>query len=182
MTSSSAGIVFGLTGAALLTVGTLAYQAFATAPAKLAGTQASAASSAPKAPRDKRHPKALPGRSGHGERVVYSLDDDRIWLVAPGDRVTRTFTVTPSSVDPEPGTYGVTSRSNRATGSDGTAIEHVVRFTSVEGVTIGFSAAVDGSSPTHDPAVKTGGIRESRPDGDALWEFATIGAKVVVIR
>jgi hypothetical protein len=30
--------------------------------------------------------------------------------------------------------------------------------------------------------VRTGGIRESRPDGDAMWAFATIGAKVVVIR
>ena len=34
---------------------------------------------------------------------------------------------------------------------------------------------------TPDPAVRTGGIRESRKDGDALWEFATIGAQVVVI-
>jgi hypothetical protein len=28
----------------------------------------------------------------------------------------------------------------------------------------------------------TGGIRETRPDGDAMWEFATLGEKVVVIR
>jgi hypothetical protein len=30
--------------------------------------------------------------------------------------------------------------------------------------------------------VKTGGIRESRTDGEAMWMFATIGQKVVVIR
>jgi hypothetical protein len=30
-------------------------------------------------------------------------------------------------------------------------------------------------------AVPTGGIRESREDGDAMWAFATIGAKVAVI-
>jgi hypothetical protein len=29
--------------------------------------------------------------------------------------------------------------------------------------------------------VRTGGIRESRADGDVMWTFATIGAKVAVI-
>ncbi|MEU9332070.1 hypothetical protein AB0D49_02770 [Streptomyces sp. NPDC048290] len=182
MTSSSSGIVFGLTAAALGTVGFLTYQASASAPAHLPGPQASASADVPRAARDTRHPAALPGGSGRGERVVYSLDDDRVWLVAPGEKVKRSFMVTPSMVDPEPGSYSVTSRSNRAVGSDGTPIEHVVRFTMVEGVAIGFSAAVDGTTPAPDPAVRTGGIRETREDGDALWEFATIGAKVVVIR
>jgi hypothetical protein len=33
-----------------------------------------------------------------------------------------------------------------------------------------------------DPRSRTGGIRQSRADGNAMWEFATIGQKVVVIR
>lgn len=61
-------------------------------------------------------------------------------------------------------------------------IEHVVRFANVNGIAIGFSAAVDGSMPQPDPAKKTGGIREKRADGDAMWEFATIGKKIVVIQ
>lgn len=113
---------------------------------------------------------------------MYSVAADRVWLVGADGKVTRTFAVTPGSVDPAPGTYPVTSRSNSVTGTDGTPIEHVVRFTSVDGVAIGFSAALDGSAPAADPAVRTGGIRESRPDGDAMWRFATIGEKVVVIR
>ncbi|MFJ4687414.1 hypothetical protein ACIQNG_01550 [Streptomyces sp. NPDC091377] len=181
MAGSSAVIVVGLTTAALATVGVLTYQASATAPARLAGTQ-EAAAKAPKAPRDEQHPTALPHSSGRGERVVYSLDDDRVWLVATGDRVKRTFQVTPSTVDPAPGTYTVTSRSNKATGADGTAIEHVVRFTSVDGTAIGFSAAVDGSTRPPKPGVRAGGIRETRQDGDAMWAFATIGARIVVIR
>ncbi|WP_210591569.1 hypothetical protein [Streptomyces sp. GESEQ-35] len=183
MGSSSAGFVAVLTAAAVATVGFLGFRASATVPADLAkplGGESAAATS--KAPRDGEHPKALPVASGLGERVVYSVDDDRVWLVAQGDKVTRTFKVTPSTVDPLPGTYTVTSRSNTATGSDGTLIEHVVRFTSVDGVAIGFSAAVDGSTPTPDPTVQTGGIRESRADGDAMWQFATIGHTVVVIR
>ncbi|MFF9766902.1 hypothetical protein ACIGXF_07525 [Streptomyces sp. NPDC053086] len=185
MAGTSSGIVAGLTAAALGTAGFLAYQAQATVPASLRGGPAASASAAvaKKAPRDRDNPTALPGNSGTGERVVYSVDDDRIWLVAPGDRVQRTFPVRPGSVDPPPGIYWVTSRSNAATGTDGLPVEHVVRFTSVDDVVIGFSAAVNSDSGTMaDPSVKTGGIREGRADGDAMWQFATIGVPVVVIR
>jgi hypothetical protein len=180
---TSSGIVAGLTAAALGTVGFLAYRAQATVPASLGAGPAAHATTASKAPRDRHNPAALPSGSGTGERVVYSVDDDRVWLVAPGNRVQRTFPVRPGSVDPPAGMYWVTSRSNAATGTDGIPVEHVVRFTSVEGVAIGFSAAVDGGSGTAaDPSAKTGGIRESRADGDAMWKFATIGVRVVVIR
>ncbi|MET9983301.1 hypothetical protein [Streptomyces rochei] len=184
MASSSAGFVAGLTAAALATIGFLAHQASVAAPhdparARVSGPPAPGAS---KAPRDRGHPEALPAGTGRGERVVYSVDDDRVWLVGADGRVQRTFEVTPSTVDPAPGTYAVTSRSNRVTGSDGIPVEHVVRFASVDGVVIGFSAAVDGSMPEPDPDERTGGIRETRADGDALWRFATIGQRVVVIR
>ncbi|MFJ3233321.1 hypothetical protein [Streptomyces sp. NPDC086787] len=186
MAATSAGIVAGLTAAAVVTVGILAYQASATAPPGLAGHPSSSASPAPaasKAPRDRRHPTALPAGSGAGERVVYSLDDDRVWLVTANGRVRRTFQVTPGVVDPLIGSYQVTSRSHGVTGSDGVPVEHVVRFTSVDDVVIGFSAAKDdNSTPDPDPMAKTGGIRESRPDGDEMWKFATIGVPVVVIR
>ncbi|WP_395572050.1 hypothetical protein [Streptomyces sp. BK79] len=183
MASSSAGIVAGLTAAALTTIGYLAYQAAATAPADFGRAHASGppAPGASKAPRDRRHPEALPTGSGQGERVVYSVDDDRVWLVGPDERVQRTFRVTPSAVDPAPGTYAVTSRSNRVTGSDGVPVEHVVRFASVRGVVIGFSAATDGSTAKPDPGERTGGIRQTRADGNAMWHFATIGQRVVVV-
>ncbi|CUW30531.1 MULTISPECIES: hypothetical protein [Streptomyces] len=183
MAGTSSGIVAGLTAAALGTVGFLAYRAQATVPASLGAGPTAHATAPSKAPRDQHNPAALPSGSGTGERVVYSVDDDRVWLVAPGNRVQRSFPVRPGSVDPPAGTYWVTSRSNAATGTDGVPIEHVVRFTSVDGVAIGFSAALNGGSDTAaDPSVKTGGIRESREDGDAMWKFATIGVRVVVIR
>ncbi|MET7483235.1 hypothetical protein [Streptomyces sp. NPDC005538] len=183
MAGSSSGIVAGLTVAALATVGFLAYQASANAPAGLGS--AAHASAAPvatsKAPRDKKNPAALPAGSGRGERVVYSVDDDRVWLVAGNDKVNRTFKVTPGTVDPTLGTYAVTSRSNAIIGTDGTPIQHVVRFTNANGVAIGFSAAVSGTTEEPDPTAKSGGIRESLEDGAAMWEFATIGQPVVVI-
>jgi hypothetical protein len=60
-------------------------------------------------------------------------------------------------------------------------VEHVVRFTSVGGTTIGFSAAIDGSMPTPDPAKRTGGVREKPTDGAVLWQFAVLSTKVVVV-
>ncbi|MEW2621147.1 hypothetical protein [Streptomyces sp. NPDC048106] len=186
MTGTSSGVVAGLTAAALAAVGFLAYEANATVPAGLGGRPAAnglPGGQATKAPRDRRHPTALPNASGKGERVVYSVDDDRVWLVGTGDRVLRTFRVRPGTVDPPTGMYWVASRSRAVTGTDGIPIEHVVRFTTVDGVTIGFSAPVTGDAvPDAGAGARTGGIRETRADGDAMWRFATIGERVVVIR
>ncbi|MFF6993763.1 hypothetical protein ACFY93_02185 [Streptomyces sp. NPDC008313] len=184
MARSSSGIVAGLTAAAVAAVGFLAYQASASAPDDLGKPHAPSSGStvAPKAPKDKGKagPKALPDGSGSGERVVYSLSADRVWLVGADGAVDRTFKVTPGTVDPAPASYTVTSRSNSVTGSDGNPVEHVVRFATTDGVSIGFSAAVDGSTPPPDSTKKLGGIRESRKNGAAMWGFATIGKKVVV--
>lgn len=185
MASSSSGFVAGLTAAAIAAVGFLTYQASANVPDDLGKPSASDTPAAKKskapAEQEKDRAEALPESSGTGARVVYSLDEDRVWLVGAGEKITRTFEVTPSTVDPAPATYTVTSRSAAVTGSDGTPIEHVVRFATVDGVVIGFSAAVDGSTPQPDPTTKTGGIRESRKDGKAMWDFAGIGTKVVVV-
>ncbi|NUP62257.1 MAG: hypothetical protein HOW71_08775 [Nonomuraea sp.] len=183
MPSSSSGLVFGLTAAALAAVGFLGYQAQATVPAALAKPEAGSSPAAvvSKAPRGKVSPGVPPAGSGVGERVVYSTGADRVWLVGARNEVTRSYPVTPGSVDPAPGVYRVTSRSNSIVGTDGVPIEHVVRFADVDGVAVGFSAAVGKTSEETDPGVRTGGIREGREDGTAMWEFATIGAQVAVI-
>ncbi|MFD3475012.1 hypothetical protein [Streptomyces sp. NPDC058695] len=184
MARSSSGFVAGLTAAALAVVGFLTYQASASAPDSLAPpeTAESPSTAASHSPEEKKDRTEVPEQSGTGARVVYSVSDDRVWLIAEGGKAQRTFKVTPSTVNPPAGKYLVTSRSAAITGSDGVPIEHVVRFANVDGVTIGFSAAVDGSMPAPDPAKKTGGIRERRADGDAMWEFATIGKKIVVVQ
>ncbi|WP_176604611.1 L,D-transpeptidase [Streptomyces lycii] len=187
--SSSGKVVAGLTAAALAAVGFLAYQASATAPDRPAQKDRPSASASPApgkpgkpgAGDDGKRTQAVPPRSGSGERVVYSLGDRRVWLVGEDERPTRTYEVSPSTVSPPPGEYAVTSRTENITGSDGVPIEHSVVFTSVDGVVIGFSAAVDGSTPAADPEQRTGGIRASREDGAALWEFAEAGTKIVVV-
>jgi hypothetical protein len=179
----SGTIVTGLTAAALAVIGVLAWQASA-APDHTGrahpGAEASAThSSAPTV----RAPAApgVPADSGTGKRVVYALGAKRVWLVDADGRVERTFTVVPGTLAPTPGSYAVDSRTAQTQGSDGVLVEHVVRFSAVDGKAIGFSAAVDGSLPTPDPTMKTGGVREQTADGDAMWRFAPKDAKVVVV-
>jgi hypothetical protein len=180
---SSSGIVAGLTAAALAAVGFLAYQASASAPDTLGKPQTPSTShSVSGAPAKKKDQFPVPARSGTGKRVVYALHDRRVWLVGPTGARMRTFPVMPSTVNPPPGSYAVTTRAPQIPGSDGVSVEHVVRFATVDGVTIGFSAALDGSMPSPDPKLKTGGVRMSRVDGDALWSFADVGAKIVVVQ
>jgi hypothetical protein len=180
-------MVAALTMAALTAVGVLAAQAAGSAPtgglAPRGGPMASSPAASPSASATETY--ALPSGSGTGTgaRVVYSLDQGRVWLVDSADQIARTFRVIPGTVDPPPGTYTVVSRTLSGIGGDGVPIEHVVRFTTASGVVIGFSAARDGSVPTAtDSTTKTGGIRESRADGAALWEAAPMGAEVVVVR
>ncbi|MFI9625345.1 hypothetical protein [Streptomyces sp. NPDC052042] len=181
----SSGIVAGLTAAALAVVGVLAYQASANAPDSVAAPKpkASTTATAPAKPEKKKEtPPAPPAESGTGKRTVYALADRRVWLVDENEKVLRTFEVVPSALSPAPGTYQVTSRREDPTkGSDGVMIEHVVRFAVVDGLTVGFSAAVDGSMESPDPSLKTGGVRMSRADGDALWKFAWTRTSVVVV-
>jgi hypothetical protein len=175
-------LVAGLTGAALTTVVVLGLQAEANVPPALRSPGAQAAASRAPAPPERPGPRGLPARSGSGERVVYSLGQDRVWLVDAREDVRRVFRVVPGAVDPRPGRYAVTSRSLRGTGADGAPIEHVVRFAEVKGVVVGFSAPRDGTAVAGRPAPGTGGIRQARPDGRAMWDFAVLGARVVVVR
>ncbi|MFJ7587258.1 hypothetical protein ACIQZO_07645 [Streptomyces sp. NPDC097617] len=182
MARSSSGIVAGLTAVAVAVVGFLGYQASATAPAHppRAAVQ-EPAPAASQAKQDPAKPMAVPEGSGTGVRVVYSVGQKRVWLVGDAAQEPKSFTVMPSTVHPKAGTYAVGSRSGSVTGSDGVPIEHVVRFATAEGVAVGFSARTDGALPEPDPNKKTGGIRMTRADGDAMWAFATIAAKVVVV-
>ncbi|MEU6082151.1 L,D-transpeptidase [Streptomyces sp. NPDC047108] len=184
--SNSGPIVAGITAAALAVVTFLAYQASATAPDDLSTARRDSSQSTDRRDgsgddSDKQEKHPLPAASGNGVRVVYALDERRVWLVGQDDKVARTYPVTPSTVSPEPGQYAVTSRSARIAGSDGVPVEHVVRFTTVDGVVVGFSAAVNGEMPDPGSDRKTGGIREERADGKAMWTFATIGTKIVVV-
>ncbi|QKW51850.1 hypothetical protein [Streptomyces buecherae] len=182
--NSSGTIVAGLTAGAIIVVGILAYHASANAPINpnQAARPGASDSAKPKDKAKKEKSTAIPASSGTGRRVVYALSDKRVWLVGANEQAIRTYPIYPSSVSPAPGTYNVTSRSASVTGSDGVSIEHVVRFHTEGDIVFGFSAAVDGSTPDPDSSRRTGGIREKRADGAAMWTFASTGTEVVVVR
>ncbi len=130
---------------------------------------------------------ALPADSGQGRRIVYSVEQRRVWLVeisedGTGEVVNQTHEVYPSSVDPPAGEYEITSRTPELTGSDGVPIEHILIFhVAPDLVVFGFSSALDGSTPDPDSSQRTGGVRQDRDDGDAMWLFAEVGTPVVVV-
>jgi lipoprotein-anchoring transpeptidase ErfK/SrfK len=136
---------------------------------------------------------ALPAHSGHGRRIVFSEQRQRVWLVggsAGSDHVRRTYLVSGSVTDNlQPGTYSVYSRSRWAVGVDESGVmQYFVRFTQgPTGAAIGFH-----SIPTHDGVpLQTvaqlgtpqshGCIRQNLPDAIALWSFAPVDTKVVVV-
>jgi hypothetical protein len=109
-------------------------------------------------------PTALPGGSGHGSRVVYSLGRHRVWLVDAQAHVLRTYGVGPGGVAPAVGTHRVFARE---TGE-------AVLFASTEGVNVGFSG--EPGAPASGSA-----IRESPADAAALWQHAPTGSLVEVV-
>lgn len=180
----SGTVVTVLTASALALVTLLAVQAKSSAQTTTAvGGRPGATAGASAQPSAAAKPVAVPANSGTGRRVVLSLGAKRVWLVDPAKPGPgRTFTVQPSTVLPSAGNYTVKSvNAVPHTGSDGVSIKNGVIFTTHNGVPIGFSSAVDGTTPPPDPDKKTGGIRETLGDGRALFDFAPLGTKVVVV-
>jgi len=169
-------------------------------PSSLPSTASSASSSAPAdrpagnlapvAGRKVVAPTALPAASGHGRRIVFSQSEQRVWLVGTSDKVQRTYLVSGSVTDNlHPGTYAVYSRSRWAVGVDDSGtMQYFVRFThGPTGAAIGFhTLPVKDGKPLETVAGlgtprSHGCIRQATPDAIALWNFAPIGTKVVVV-
>lgn len=174
---SGAWITALLVGA-LVTVGALAVQARQHAPKDSLGSSASTPAAKPSGSSTPKAQSPLPGDSGTGRRVVYSTGQKRVWLVDVNGGVLRSFTVWAGTITPASGSYKVSFRREQGTGSDGAAIEHAVYF----GTSSAFSNAVDGSSPSPNPDLRTGAIRERVADGAAMWAFASMGTTVSVVK
>jgi L,D-transpeptidase catalytic domain len=130
----------------------------------------------------------VPEDSGEGRRVVFDETAQRVWLVNRDDSVERTYLVSGSVYDNlDPGTYSVFSSDEHATGIDGSALRFMVRFTTGAEAAIGFHdiPVLDGEKVQTPDELGTplshGCIRQHGKDARALWEFAPLGTKVVVV-
>jgi lipoprotein-anchoring transpeptidase ErfK/SrfK len=134
--------------------------------------------------------KAVPAKSGTGRRIVFSQSLQRVWLVDAHDAATRTYLVSGSVTDNlQPGTYDVTRRARHAVGiEDSGTMEYFVVFTAgPTGAAIGFhSIPVKNGKPLQTAAQlgtprSHGCIRQRTADAIALWHYAPLGTKVVVV-
>lgn len=141
---------------------------------------------------DAQGPPAVPSRSGQGRRIVFDIAAQRVWLVGQRgghDDVRRTYLVSGSLTDNlSPGTYSVYSRSMNAVGIDDSGtMRYFVRFAHGRNAAIGFhDIPVSHGAPVQTRAElgvprSHGCIRQARPDAQALWRFAPVGTRVVVV-
>jgi lipoprotein-anchoring transpeptidase ErfK/SrfK len=134
---------------------------------------------------------ALPAGSGSGNRIVYGIAAQQVWLVDDTNAVTRTYPVSGSKYDQlQPGTYEVFSKSESTTSWHGTeSMEYMVRFHRGARANIGFhDIPVDTSTGTEvqtlselGTPLSDGCIRQDAADAKALWDFAPVGTLVVVL-
>jgi L,D-transpeptidase catalytic domain len=134
----------------------------------------------------------VPASSGSGRRVVFDMSAQRVWLVdrrSGRDIVVRTYPVSGSVTDNlRAGAYSVYSKSMDAWGVDDSgSMRYMVRFAHGANAAIGFHDI----PVLHGRPVQTraqlgvprshGCIRQWRPDAQALWRFAPVGTRVVVV-
>ena len=135
-------------------------------------------------------PDAVPEGSGKGQRVVYSIERQRVWLVQAGGEVERTYRVSGQLSQPGPGTYAVYSKSRHTTSAVSRArMQYMVRFARGKrtGAPIGFhdipqefKGRFEQTEAQLGQPLSAGCIRQARKDAVHLWEFAPVGTKVVV--
>lgn len=137
---------------------------------------------------------ALEQIPGTGKRVVYSKSENRVWLVNADDTLYGTWQVTGNPARPAPGNYHVYSRSSVTRSINGKyTFTHMVRFArTAKGIGIGFHA-IPYNSRTKTPImpldkigshkyVSGGCVRQSLPNAERMWAWATIGTPVIVVR
>jgi len=140
--------------------------------------------------RPTRSPDTAPADSGTGRRAVYSKGSQRVWLIGADNVVQRSYLVSGRLNQPNYGTYAVYSRSGYTCSlvHPNICMRWMVRFTTgPTGDNIGFHEIPrkDGVPVQTDSRLGTalsgGCVRQATADAQFMWNWASIGTKVVVI-
>lgn len=130
---------------------------------------------------------ALPADSGQGRRIVYSLDQQRVWIVESNEQTVGSWLVSGRKSIPKPGTYSIFSRSRWSSSGD-VRMEYMMRFTRASsGTAIGFHAIpvdrngrpIQSEEELGQPR-SHGCVRQARNDAEHLWNWAPDGTVVRV--
>jgi hypothetical protein len=188
---TAAGAALGVTLVAVL--GGAGVLPRTTGPAEALAAQRPVHDEGPKGPSERSGDRdasaPVPRNTGSGRRIVFDMSDQRVWLVTGAADVRRTYLVSGSVTDNlQPGTYSVYSKSLHAWGiEDSGTMQYMVRFAHGRNAAIGFhdipvlnGATVQTRAELGSPR-SHGCIRQWRPDAKALWRFAPVGTKVVVV-
>lgn len=131
---------------------------------------------------------SLPADSGTGRRVVFAIERQRIWWIDEHDEVIGTVPVSGRANTPAAGTFSVYSKTEHATGLDGSKMSKFVRFTKgPNGWAIGFHGipTVKGVPAQTEEQLgeplSHGCIRQGAFATDLTWEFLQVGDTVVVV-
>jgi len=133
-------------------------------------------------------PTDLPADSGTGHRVVFSVSEQRMWWVDDAEQVVRTARTSGRANTPQTGTFSVYSKTQNATGLDGSKMDWFVRFTKgPQGWAIGFhniptmdGAPVQTEAQLGEP-LSHGCIRQAEADAQFTWNWLEVGSTVVVV-
>ncbi len=131
-----------------------------------------------------------PFDSGAGRRIVYSVEQQRVWWVDEHDNVVNSYLVSGRANTPRPGHYHVFSKSRHTTSINGASrMEFMVRFTWGNSAAIGFhSIPVDRRGRALQSEAELGQyrsagcIRQRYADAAGLYDFAQVGTLVVVVK
>ena len=132
----------------------------------------------------------VPAKSGTGRRIVYANRQQRAWVINAEDEVIRTFPVSGMLGQPGKGTFSVFSKSPTSYSPEfaGVTFRFMTRFAiGRNGGNIGFhEIPIRNSKPmqTVDElgAFKGSGcLRSSTQDALFIYQWATLGTKVVVV-
>lgn len=134
--------------------------------------------------------RGLPGDSGTGRRVVYSVGQQRVWWVEGNGQVVHTYLVSGRAGTPRTGTYHVFSKSRHTTSMNGKArMQNMVRFAHGKGAAIGFHSIptdLRGRPLQSEAQLGTyrsaGCVRQKNIDAEFLYAWAPVGTKVVVVK
>jgi lipoprotein-anchoring transpeptidase ErfK/SrfK len=135
-----------------------------------------------------------PANSGNGQRVVYSISQQRLWAVDENDEVIKTHRVSGRTDQPFPGTYAVYSKSRYTFAASNPAVTwgYMVRFAyGQNGGNIGFheiptKCTASGCSPVQSESqlgtpLSGGCVRQATADAIWMFAWADIGTTVVVL-
>ena len=132
----------------------------------------------------------VPAKSGAGRRIVYANRQQRVWVINADNEVIRTFPVSGMLGQPGKGTFSVFSKSPTSYSPEfaGVTFRFMTRFAiGRNGGNIGFhEIPIRNNKPmqTVDElgAFKGSGcLRSSTQDALFIYQWATLGTKVVVV-